>query len=67
MTGFALSYVAKLLILMILYDFYLLPVQFYYMILYIRKVESRAQIENRRAHGKISNGAENLVLQALQF
>jgi hypothetical protein len=30
-------------------------------------VESRVQIANRCAPWKIANGAENLVLQALQF
>jgi hypothetical protein len=34
---------------------------------YIRKVESRVQIEDRRAPSKISIGAENLVLQELQL
>jgi hypothetical protein len=40
-SGFALSYIANMFILMILYDFCLLPVQFCYIIVYIPKVESR--------------------------
>jgi hypothetical protein len=35
--------------------------------LYIRKVESHVQITDRCAPWKISSGAENLVLQALQL
>jgi hypothetical protein len=38
MSGFTLSYTPNMFILMILYDFCLLPVQFYYIILYIRKL-----------------------------
>jgi hypothetical protein len=34
-------------ILMILYDFCLLPTQFCYMIVYIRRVESRVQIADQ--------------------
>jgi hypothetical protein len=67
MSGFALCYTANVFILVILYDFCLLPAQFYYIIVYIQKVESRVQIVDRCAHWKIFNGAENLVLQALQF
>jgi hypothetical protein len=47
MSGFALSYTANMFILMILYDVCLLPAQFCYMIVYIRKVESRVQIADR--------------------
>jgi hypothetical protein len=54
-------------ILMILYDFYLLPAQFYYIIVYIGKVESCVQIADWCAPWKISNGAQNHVLQAVQF
>jgi hypothetical protein len=62
--AFALSYAANLFILMISYEFCLLPAQFYYMIMYIRKVESRMQIAGWCATWKISSGAEDLVLQA---
>jgi hypothetical protein len=65
MPGFALSYTENIFILMILYDFYLLPAQFRYIIVYIRKVESRVQIADLWAPWKISNGAENIVFQAL--
>jgi hypothetical protein len=44
MSGFALSYTMNMFILMILYDFCLLPAQFYYIIVYIGKVESHVQI-----------------------
>jgi hypothetical protein len=37
-SGFSLSYTTNMLILMILYDFCLLPAQFCYIIVYIRKV-----------------------------
>jgi hypothetical protein len=48
---------------MILYDFCLSPAQFYYIIVYERKVEIRVQIADRCAPWKIFSGAENLVLQ----
>jgi hypothetical protein len=67
MSGFALSYTANMFILMILYDFSLLPVQCCYIIVYIWKVESRVQFADRCAPWKISNGADNFVLRALQF
>jgi hypothetical protein len=54
-------------ILMILYDFGLLPAQCCYVIVYMGRVESRAQIADRCALWKISSGAESLVLQALYF
>jgi hypothetical protein len=38
--GFALFYAANKVIFMIFYDFYLLPAQFCYIIVYTRKVES---------------------------
>jgi hypothetical protein len=41
MPGFTLSYTANMFILMILYDFFLLPAQFCYITVYIRKAESR--------------------------
>jgi hypothetical protein len=43
-SGFALSYTANMFILMTLYDLCLSPAQFCYIIVYIRKVESRLQI-----------------------
>jgi hypothetical protein len=67
MADFALSYAANVLILIILYDFCLLPAQLYYIIIYIRKVERRVQIADRYIPWKVSIGAENIVLQALQF
>jgi hypothetical protein len=67
MPGFALPYATNIIILMIEYDRCMLPAQFCYIIVYIRKVENRVQIADRCVPWKISNGAENLVLQALQF
>jgi hypothetical protein len=66
-SGFALSYDANMVILIILYDLFLLPAQFCCMIIYIRKVESHVQIADRCAPWKIYNGAENRVLHSLQF
>jgi hypothetical protein len=60
--GFALSYTAKMFILIILYDFSLSPAHIYYIIVYTRKVESRVQIVDQCTPRKISSGAENLVL-----
>jgi hypothetical protein len=56
-------------ILMILYDLCSLPAQFSYtcIIIYIWKVESHVQIAYWCAPLKISCGAENRILQALQF
>jgi hypothetical protein len=65
-SGFALSYTANMLILTILYDFCLSTAQFCYIIIYIWNV-SHVQIADRYAPWKISSGAENLVMQALQF
>jgi hypothetical protein len=67
MSGFALSYAVNMFIIIILYAFCLLPAQFYYIIVYKWKVESSVQTADWYASWKISNGAENLVLQALQF
>jgi hypothetical protein len=67
MSIFALSYAANMFILMILYEFCLSQAQFCYIIIYIEKVESCMQITDLCAPWKISNGAESLVLQALQF
>jgi hypothetical protein len=52
-SGFALSYTTNMFIIMILYDFSLLPAQFCYIIVYIRKVESLVQIADRYAPWKI--------------
>jgi hypothetical protein len=54
-------------LLMILYDFCLLPAQFCYIIIYMRNVESHVQVTDRCPPWKISNGAVNRVLEALQF
>jgi hypothetical protein len=52
---------------MILYDFCLTSAQFTYRIVHIWKVEISVQIADGCAPWKISNAAQNLVLQALQF
>jgi hypothetical protein len=67
MSNFVLSYATNMSILMILYDIRLLPAQFCYVMVYMRKVESRVQIADRCAPWKISNNGQNLVLQARQF
>jgi hypothetical protein len=41
LSGFDLSYAANMFILMISYDFYLLPAQFCFTVIHIRQVESR--------------------------
>jgi hypothetical protein len=62
LSGFALSYTANMFILMTLYDFCLFSCTILlYINVYIRKVESCAQIADRCAPWKISIGAENLV------
>jgi hypothetical protein len=43
------------------------PAQVCYVIMYVEKFESHVQIANLCAPRKITNSAENLVLQALQF
>jgi hypothetical protein len=40
---------------------------FSYVIIYIRKVESRVQIADKCAPWNVSNGAQNRVLHALHF
>jgi hypothetical protein len=65
---FALTYTANMFILMVFYDFCLLPTQFCCnVIVYIWKFGSRVQIAHRCAPWKISSCVENLVLQVLQF
>jgi hypothetical protein len=66
-SSFALSYTTNILILIILYDFCLLPAQFCYIIVYIRKVESRVQIVDLCAPWIISDGGENLVFRRCSF
>jgi hypothetical protein len=63
----AWPYTVNMFILMILYDLCLLPAHFCFIIVHMRKVESRVQIADRCAPWKISSGAESLVFQALQF
>jgi hypothetical protein len=67
MVGFTLSYSANMFILIVLYDFCFLPAQFCYIIVYIRKGVNCLQITDWYAVWKISIGAWNLVLHALQF
>jgi hypothetical protein len=43
MSGFTLSYISIMFIIMILYDFSLFPTQFCYIMVYIRKVKSCVQ------------------------
>jgi hypothetical protein len=67
MSGFALSNIAYIFIIMILHDFCLLPALFCYVVIYIRNFQRHMQIANRCAPWKIANGVENSVWQALQF
>jgi hypothetical protein len=66
-SGFTLPYAARITILIILYDFCLLPAQFSSIIICMQKNESCVQIADKRAPWKISNGVENFVLQPLQL
>jgi hypothetical protein len=66
-SGFALSNVANIFILMILDDFCLLPALFCYIIINVRYIKSHMHIANRCVPRKIANGTENLILQSLQF
>jgi hypothetical protein len=52
---------------MILYDVCLLPAQFHYVIINILYLESQVQLADWCAPWKFTSGAENLVLQVLQF
>jgi hypothetical protein len=45
----------------------LVAAQFCYIIVHIRKVESRVRIADQCAPWIISNGADDLVLHVLQF
>jgi hypothetical protein len=67
MSGLALSNIANILIILTLYDFCLLPAKFCCVVIYVRNIERHMQYVNRCAPWKIANGAENFVLQALQF
>jgi hypothetical protein len=67
MSCFAVEYSANIFILMIMYDFCLLPARIYHIIVCIQKVENGVQIADRCPPSKIRSGAENLVLLALQF
>jgi hypothetical protein len=67
MLGFAFSYATNMFTPMILYDFCLSLAQLCYIIVYIWKAESHVQIADLCAPWKISSGAENIVLWALQF
>jgi hypothetical protein len=49
MPCFAFAYVTNIFILMILYDLRLLLLLFFYIIIYIRKVETRLQITGQCA------------------
>jgi hypothetical protein len=60
MSGFALSYTTNMFILMTLYDLCLSPAQFYYIIVYIRKAETRVQIADRCAPWKISTAVHKI-------
>jgi hypothetical protein len=64
---FSFSYTATMFILMIFYDFWLFPAPLCYTVIYIRNVESCVQIAEWCAPWKISNGAQDLVLYALQL
>jgi hypothetical protein len=61
-SDFALSYTAKMFVLMILYYLCLFSVQFCYIIVYIRNVENRMQIADRCTLCRVSNVAENADL-----
>jgi hypothetical protein len=65
--GFALSNIANIFVLMILYDFCLLPALFSYVIVNVRNLESRMHIADWCVPRETVNGAKNLILQALQF
>jgi hypothetical protein len=66
-SGFTLSNVANILIFMIFDGLCLLPAWFRYAIINVRNLESLMHNANRCAPRKIANGAENPILQALQF
>jgi hypothetical protein len=67
LSGFSFSGVRNIYIFMILYDLCSLPAQFPPVILNIRYMENHVQLAKRCAPWKFTNGAENFVLQALQF
>jgi hypothetical protein len=65
--GFALSNVASIFIFVILDDFCLLPALFCYLIVNVRNLESHRHIADRCVSWEIASGADNPILQALQF
>jgi hypothetical protein len=67
MSGFALSYTANMLILIILYNFCLLSAYFSYILRYIWKTENYVQITDWCTPRKIPICVKKLVLQTLQF
>jgi hypothetical protein len=67
MSGIALSNIENIPIIMISYDFCLLPAKFCYIVIYVRNFERHMQIAYRCAPWKIANGAENFVLEPLQL
>jgi hypothetical protein len=66
-SGFIFSDVMNVCIFTILYDHCLLHAQFCYVIINIQYLESHVQLADQCALWKFTNGAENLVLQELQF
>jgi hypothetical protein len=66
-SGFALPLCCAMYILMILYLLCLLPVQFCYIIVYIRKIESHVQIADGCAPWKVSSDAEDLFCRSCHF
>jgi hypothetical protein len=67
MSGFTFSYTANMFILTILYDFCLLPAQFCYIIVYIRKVESCVQIAPGMHLGKFPTVRRTLFCRRCNF
>lgn len=67
-SGFTLSYVANMVILLVLYDLCLLPVYFCYIIIHMQvwEIDSHVKIAAWWTPWKISDGEENLVFQVLQ-
>jgi hypothetical protein len=65
--SFALSNVENIFIFLILDDFCLLPATFFYAILEVWNLASHMHIADRCVSWEIADGAENSILQALQF
>jgi hypothetical protein len=66
-SGFALSNIENIFIIMTLDDVCLLPACFCYVIVNVRNLESHMQISDWRAPQEFANCAENLILKALQL